>query len=108
MVVGPHEPTLHSLSPGAMLLMTMFLELEPFSASPVNFDLVLDDGAASMDDFRALHRGSVAPGHELPLRQARPSGQASWQRRVRTVCQCIQGAGSQRTSSRTSSRAALC
>ncbi|XP_077538443.1 uncharacterized protein LOC144151313 isoform X2 [Haemaphysalis longicornis] len=66
MVVGPHEPTLHSLSPGAMLLMTMFLELEPFSASPVNFDLVLDDGAASMDDFELCTEGVSHLGMNYP------------------------------------------
>ncbi|KAH7937715.1 hypothetical protein HPB49_014870 [Dermacentor silvarum] len=66
MMVGPHEPTLHSLAPGAMLLMTLFLELEPFTASTLNFDLTLDEGAASMDDFELCHEGVSHLGMNYP------------------------------------------
>ncbi|KAH6927784.1 hypothetical protein HPB50_008618 [Hyalomma asiaticum] len=66
MMIGPHEPTLHSLAPGAMLLMTLFLELEPFTASTLNFDLTLDEGAASMDDFELCHEGISHLGMNYP------------------------------------------
>ncbi|KAK8756252.1 hypothetical protein V5799_001044 [Amblyomma americanum] len=66
MAVGPHEATLHSLAPGAMLLMTLFLELEPFTASSLNFDLTLDEGAASMDDFELCHEGVSHLGMNYP------------------------------------------
>ncbi|CAN7989322.1 unnamed protein product, partial [Ixodes hexagonus] len=71
MVVQPHEPQLSSLSPGAMSLMTLFLELEPFSASSVSFDLALDDGAASMGDFELCEEGVSHLGQNYPC--AKPS-----------------------------------
>ncbi|XP_070395264.1 uncharacterized protein [Dermacentor albipictus] len=66
MMVSPHEPTLHSLAPGAMLLVTLFLELEPFTASTLNFDLTLDEGAATMDDFELCHEGVSHLGMNYP------------------------------------------
>lgn len=66
MLVGPHESQLSSLAPGAMALMTLFLELEPFSASAVSFDLALDDGAASLQDFELCEEGISHLGQNYP------------------------------------------
>ncbi|CAN7984029.1 unnamed protein product, partial [Ixodes pacificus] len=71
MLVGPHESQLSSLAPGAMALMTLFLELEPFSASAVSFDLALDDGAASLQDFELCEEGISHLGQNYPC--AKPS-----------------------------------
>ncbi|XP_064473540.1 uncharacterized protein LOC135388127 [Ornithodoros turicata] len=66
MVVATHEENITTITPGAMLLMTLFLEMQPFSAAPISFDLRLDDGVASMHDFELCQEGISHLGKNYP------------------------------------------